>query len=242
MKKSIPFFLCLIAFVSCISYEGNLKELDLKAFKISIPKNWRYNKLQGEDSFIGEIATGKAKLYFDCSNHGYANNLIPTEVSYIKSEEWMDARCYFCKVDVTYTGKWDVEKVKAQQMKEKGITDSSLVKVEAFIEPKKKVYKPNSTQKSKYPNADYIAELTYKDSTIVVPIKLPKEISAHHILVDSTEKYIIKTIYPKIVSKGITGIYIKGKNSNFTFNMVGNYLSAEDQKAALNAFKTIKFK
>ncbi len=238
--------LCLISCTSNLSsqtLETGWKLLDLNVFKISVPKNWNYIKEQGDDSFIGLIKTNSATFSFNYSSHGYANSLLPTAQQYINSEEWMyEAGCVFCKVGVTYTAKWDVQKVKAQQMKEKGITDSTLVKVEAIIEPSKKVYKPTQSQHTKYPAADYIAELTYKDSTIILPIKLPKEIAVHNIVIDTSGNYIVKTIWPKTVGKGMTGVYISQPKTHFTFQLSANNLSEKDQTDALKAFKTIKFK
>jgi hypothetical protein len=129
-------------------------------------------------------------------------------------------------------------------MKEKGITDSTLVHVEAdpSYETKKFVHTPTSEQKRKFPNADYIADLTYRDSTIYIPIAIPIEIKCENIRIDTTEKYIIKTIWPKVATKGITGVYIKYRKSNLNFNLVGGGLSKQEQNMALQMFKTIEFK
>ncbi|TSJ40610.1 hypothetical protein FO440_12735 [Mucilaginibacter corticis] len=66
--------------------------------------------------------------------------------------------------------------------------------------------------------------------------------SSHHIKIDSSGKFLIKTIYPKKIGQGMTGIYIKDRSSTFDFQMNGMNLSAEDQQSALKAFKTITFK
>lgn len=66
--------------------------------------------------------------------------------------------------------------------------------------------------------------------------------SSHHIQIDSTNKYIIKTIYPKKAGKGMTGIYLKSRSSSFDFQMNGVDLSVENEQRALKAFKTITFK
>jgi len=65
---------------------------------------------------------------------------------------------------------------------------------------------------------------------------------SHIIKTDSSGKYIIKIIYPKISGKGMTGVYIKHKSSNSNFQMNGENLSASNQKLALAAFETINFK
>jgi hypothetical protein len=243
MKKW--FALVFLPFILAWTFVGgDWQELDLKAFKISLPKNWKYKKEQGEDSFVGRFVTfQKTSLSFDFSTNGYANSLPPTEQEYLKKQEWK-RECYFCKPGVTYTANFNVKNEKIAQMKKMETTDSSLVHVEADPDYKTQsvIRKVSQSDKNKFPKADYIATLTYKDSTIYVPIEIPATIKAHNIKTDSTDKYIIKTIWPKIPTKGLTGIYIKGRNSNLTFNLVGGGLSVADQELALKAFKTIKIK
>lgn len=238
MKRMIIFFVALILCLGCIP-DPNLKELDLKAFKITIPKSWVYKKLQGEDSFVGEIVIRKSVLSFDFSNMGYANSLIPTEQDYLNGNEWLTP-CLFCKTGITYTASFNVHAEKLRQMNEKGITDSTLVKVEADPEPDRKIHKPNTAEKQKYPKADYVALLTYRDSTILFPIQIPYKIKLHNIRIDTTDKYIIKTIWPKSIGKGITGIYFHGRKNHLTFNLSGYGLSQLEQEQALTAFKSIK--
>jgi hypothetical protein len=107
---------------------------------------------------------------------------------------------------------------------------------------KSKIYKPTSFQIKKYPQADYIAELIYKGEKKIVLIQLPVEIRRQHIKLDTTSKYYIKTIWPKVAGKGMTGVYIHSRSSSFNFQMAGENLSAQDQECALKAFKTITFK
>lgn len=240
IKRLVTLFIPLIFF--SIAFTQEWKELDRGAFKISIPKEWNYKKVQGEDSFVGYIGGQKVFLNFDYSNMGYANHLLPTEDEYIKKEEWL-MDCPLYKPGVTYTANFNVKSEKVRQMKEKGITDSSLVKVEGdpCFNAKKLIHTPTSKELIKYPNADYIARLIYKGDTAMMPILIPAQIKKHHIMVDSTDKYIIKTIWPKVAGKGLTGIYIQGRKSSFNFQMSGKNLSASDQELALKSFKTIQF-
>jgi hypothetical protein len=243
MNKKWLFILALPLIIACISTAEDWKKLDLGAFEISIPKEWNYQKDQGEDSFVGKFIGPAVSLSFDCSDMGYASGLIPTEEEYLKKENWL-RECYFCKPGVIYTANFNVRNEKIAEMKKRGITDSTLVKVEAdpSYETRKKLHKPTSEELKKYPKADYIAELTYRDSTISIPIEIPLGIKSHNIQIDTTAKYIIKTIWPKVPGNGMTGIYIHSRSSRFNFQMNGINLSAKDQKSALKAFKTIKFK
>ncbi|AYL94732.1 hypothetical protein [Mucilaginibacter celer] len=198
MKKL--FAVILIPFFGgCIS----IKVLELNAFKISIPSDWKYIKQQGIDSFIGMLQAGNDTLHFDFSMNGYANSLISTEQEYIKREEWKRGP-YFLKPDITYTAEFDVKPERERQMKKLGTTDSTKVHVEAdpSYKTKSEVSLPTTDQKLKYPKADYIAKLTYKDSSIFVAIEIPPEIKMHNIQIDSTDSYIIKTISPKVPGKG----------------------------------------
>jgi hypothetical protein len=69
------------------------------------------------------------------------------------------------------------------------------------------------------------------------------ELSAEeNIHIDSTSNFVMKVIWPKIVGKGITGVYIHSRKSNLNFQMNGKNLSAKGQKLALKAFKTIILK
>jgi hypothetical protein len=242
MSKKWFFIIAIPFVVTCLSISDGWKELDLGSFKISIPNEWNYNKVQGEDSFIGEINGPNVSIHFDFSNSGYANSLIPTEQEYLKKEEWNKG--YFYKPGVTYTADFNVKDEKAAQMKKLGTTDSTLVHVDAdpSYQTKINTHLPTSMEKIRFPKADYIADLTFKDSTIYVPIEIPAAIKNHNIQIDSSEKYIIKTIWPKIPSQGVTAIYFKGRSSHLTFNMVGVNLSKQDQDLALKAFKTIVIK
>ena len=238
MNKKRLLIVLVPLIISCLSLTVGWKQLDLQAFKMFIPNNWSYKKIQGEDSFVGQIVGPKLLLHFDFSKSGYANSLIPTEQEYLKKKEWQHIG-YFYKNGVTYTADFNVKNERAAQMKKLGTTDSTLVHVEAdpSYQIKTNIHRPTSGQK--FPHADYIADLTFRDSTIYLPIEIPSEIKSHNIQIDTTEKYFIKTVWPKIPSKGMTGIYFKGRHSHLTFNVVGLNLSKQDQGLALKAFKSI---
>ena len=59
--------------------------------------------------------------------------------------------------------------------------------------------------------------------------------------IDTTEKYIVKTIWTKKASDGLTGIFVRSRKSSFNFKMSAYNLSAKDQELALKSFKTIVF-
>lgn len=229
--------------LGCFSFQNSNKELDLGAFKITIPKEWDYQKRQGEDSFIGEITGSNVGIYFDYSGNGYASHLISTPDEYLKEQQWL-RDCPLYKPGVTYTANFNVKNEKARQMKEKGLTDTSLVQVEGdpCFNAKKQISIPTVEQKNKYPKADYIAELTYKSDKAIIPIEIPIAIKNHNLKIDTTVNYIIKTVWPKLPGAGMTGIYIHSRKSKLNFQMNAKNLSAKDQELALQAFKTIVLK
>ena len=242
MKKLVILFLAVPVILFCMAMQNNLKLLDLGAFQITVPENWKYIKEQGDDSFIGRIASPNLLLSFDFSSNGYANSLLSTEEEYIIDEEWNQG--YFYKPGVTYTANFNVKNEKIAQMKKLGTTDSTLVKVEAdpSYETKRNILRPTPAEKTKYPKADYIAHLTYRNQKIDVPIEIPVEIKAHYITIDSTGKYMIKTIWPKVPGKGMTGVYMKSRKSSLNFQISGEGLPKAQEGLALQAFKTIKIK
>jgi len=71
MKKGV--ILLFVAFILSGAVGGtDVKELDLTYFKITVPTNWDYQKIQGLDSFLGQILTARSKLVFEFSEAGYA--------------------------------------------------------------------------------------------------------------------------------------------------------------------------
>jgi hypothetical protein len=222
MKKLFFIALLPIILLACkhgaksSSTDNTWHELDLKSFKLSLPPHWHYQQDQGIDSFVGYIIGPNDSLSFDFSSMGYANHLIQSEQEYLKSNYWQ-RECYFCKNGVTYSRTPDMD-------------------------AKIKIHTPAVKQKSRYPGADYVADMTYKDSTVYIPIEVPTEIKAHNIEQKSEGSYIIKTIWPKTTSKGMTGVYYQNKSSNLNFRLSGNNLSKHDQDLALQMFKTIVIK
>jgi len=243
MKRNCFIFAILYLLVSCKSVPDGLKELDVKAFEITVPKTWMYED-PGDvgDSFGGQITGPNVLLNFDCSAEGSASNLMQTANDFLSLGGWRQA-CHFCQKDVIYTDSANVTALKQSEMNMKHIKDPSLVKVEPYpVEKILRIHGPTTEQKRLFPNADFMADISNKDSVKSIPLILPMVIKLHNIKVDSTDKYVIKTIWPKKPGRGMTGVYIKSRNSAFNFQMNGIDLSPADQELALAAFKTITFK
>jgi len=162
----------LLFLFGCRQPTNDFKIINTEKFKISVPKTWNLIEEPREDSFVGFIEAPDLKFRFDFSENGYANHLLNSEQEYLKSGEW-ELGCIFCKPGVSYNHTPDLDS-----------------KIETHI--------PTTAQKKMYPKADYIADMTYDDSTAYVPIKIPAEIKAHSIEQKSKGAFIIKTIWPKI--------------------------------------------
>lgn len=85
--------------------------------------------------------------------------------------------------------------------------------------------KSTKSQSIKFHKADYIATLTYQNKTILISVELPQEIRSHNIRIDSNSEYITKIIWPKLAGKGMTGLYVKSRNSDLNFQINGQNLS-----------------
>ncbi|MFD0749351.1 hypothetical protein ACFQZS_04300 [Mucilaginibacter calamicampi] len=247
MKKNHIIFALLYLLVGCKSVPDGFKELDVNKFTIALPEGWNYQN-GGEqggpfgDSFGGFITGPNLVLNFEGSDMGYANNLVVTEQYYLEKGGWREA-CHFCKPDVTYTDSANVDALKKSEMQMKGIKDSSLVKVEPYpVEKVQRIYKLSPSQKIEFPTADYMIDIVSNGEVKTIPLGIPLLTKRHNFKIDTTDKYIIKTLWPTVPGKGMTGIYIKSRTGKFNFQMNGINLPLADQQAALAGFKTITFK
>ena len=65
--------------------------IDAETFFVSIPQDWTFRKLQGIDSYVGEIVGGGTRLTFDYGD--YSNTLAdPSNPNYIVSYESIHGR------------------------------------------------------------------------------------------------------------------------------------------------------
>lgn len=234
----LAFFVIAITLFSCSD-----KKLNVSYFDMDIPHRWDYEPSNGTDSFTGTVTTSSGSITFDYSTKGYASTLILTEQQYLTDQtNWALTTCYFCEPGVTYISKNNFEQEKKRLISQSLIVGAPPLKVDSIIEYSKSISVPQGKWKRYYPGADYLAELKYRDSTIYVPIRIPQSIKKHNIHIDTTDNYIIKTIWPQTIGEGTTGIYIKSRKSSLNFNMQGTDLNSDEQAKALKAFKTIKFK
>jgi len=226
--------LTLIFLIGCKEPNRNNKKIiDTGAFEIEVPANWEYKKEKGTDSFVGKIESEEVELYFDWSEMGYANHLSPTIDEYIENGEWeWTISSPYMKRGIIYTS-GDVIGERNRIMENKGITDTTKVKVEKIQIPKKEIL---------FEEGIYKAILTYKDTVQEVNIEIPEKVKKYHFEIDTIGFYHRKIINPKNGIEGMTGVYFQDLNSSFNFNLVGKNLSVENQERAIEAFKTIKIK
>ena len=199
-------------------------------FKIEIPYNWEIKYGHGTDSFVGGIYGPRISLAFDSSDLGFSNSLIPSLYEYVYQGYWERGIPYGEK-GVIYTSKSNISDVKAEEMKKRGIIDSTLVRVEELQRPVQTILKENR---------NYSALLTYKDTSIIVPIEIPFEIRIHDVKVDTINNCYRKIVRPKLGRFGMTGIYLRDLESGYTLNFYDYYISTENQERLMEVFETIE--
>ncbi|QHT65655.1 hypothetical protein GXP67_02725 [Rhodocytophaga rosea] len=233
--KFIVFIPILIVILGCNKRTPNeTKIIDTDKFEIEVPADWKYKKAQGEDSFVGRIIGNGVDLSFDWSEMGYANPLIASEKEFVyeRDWEWMPSHLPYGKEGVIYTS-GNVQGERERIMKEKGINDTLLVRVEPFQIPEKEII---------FQDKQYKVILTYKDTVVQIGIQIPEDVKNHQVQVDTTGIYKRKLIRPREGKIGITGVYFEDLNSTFNFNLAGEVVGLENQEKAINSFKTIKIK
>ena len=55
--------------------DSSIKTLDLGPFKIETPTSWKFERVQGIDSYVGKIKKDSTLFHFDFSSMGYSNSL-----------------------------------------------------------------------------------------------------------------------------------------------------------------------
>lgn len=73
-------------------------------------------------------------------------------------------------------------------MREEGITDSTKIRVEPSPTPSVEIAKEYSDSGG----YNYIAHMTYKDSTIAYKIQLSKQVLEHKVRIDTVGNYVRK--------------------------------------------------
>jgi hypothetical protein len=217
------------------------KTLDLEKFTIDVPGTWEYEPVQGVDSFIGNIVGQGVKFSFDHNPQGYANPLIDTPEEY--AERVSHRYSYvFQKHDVIYTN-GDVKLLQDEEYKKAKANPAHKVrKVEKTIVPTRRIYKPTEKDHAKHRVADFLVDLTHKDSTVTMVILLPEEIRNHEIIVDTVDSYLVKHIRPKTPGHGTTGVFYKALDSTFTFQIHAVNIPADVQEDAVKALKSIQIR
>lgn len=239
--RSLLFIACVLFSLSCNS--SGTKTIDLDFFQISVPKSWKFKSIKTIDSFAGELIGPEIVLGFDYSEQGLASTLYPTEKQYL-DYVWLimhhspeDARGLIPVPDGQRP--LDIASAERMEMQKRYLNKASATTSKDTLVTFIKSYY-NTNRKS--PEVDYWAIVKYNGRVDTIPVNIPSEIKQENFKIDTIGKYIIKTIWPKVGGKGLTGVGIYKIDSDFTFNLGGNNLSAKNQQLALKAFKTIKFK
>ena len=233
------FFLSSVLYLS-LALAG-WKILDLEKFTIEVPDDWEYQPVQGFDSFIGDFIAPGIKFSFDYNPGGYANTLIDTPEEY--AERVSHRYSYvFQKHDVIYTN-GDVNALQEEEYKKaKANPAHKARKVEKTIVPTRRIYRPTEKDREKHHLADFLVDLTHKDSTVTMVILLPEEIKSHDITVDTVGNYVVKHIAPKQPGHGTAGAFYRSLSSTLTFQIHAKNVPAERLEDALIAIQSIQLR
>ncbi|MGD1845260.1 MAG: hypothetical protein ACFB10_07695 [Salibacteraceae bacterium] len=240
--RSLRMLLLFLGFLGCTEKSSvtvtpgpeGWQTIDNKLFSIQTPIGWKHQWEQGIDSYVGRLFAPKVDLSFDWSSMGYANPVMFTLKEYIynKPAMWEPLWTPYPNKVVFYTDSSEnLERVKAKIMKEKGITDVSLIQIEYTQNPEKEI---------RFENGAYIAQLIYNDTVVEYPIPIPEKIKNHIIEIDTLGGFRRKLIRPKPGLNGTTGVYFEDLNSDFNFNIYGEVTGAANQADAIKAFRSIQ--
>jgi hypothetical protein len=211
------------------------KILVTNLFEIEVPQNWKHKEKRGYDSFVGLIKGKDIKLNYDWSTMGYANSLVPSKDEFLQTQKnsWGLGGIPYGEVGVTYVMKESIESTRKEIMAKKGISDSTLVKVEELQIPENEIL---------FEEGEYYLISKFRDTLTTTLITIPQEILEHNIMIDTIEHFRRKLIWPKENVSGTTGVYIEDLKSDFNFNLVGFNLSSKDQERVVKALKTLRIK
>lgn len=242
MKNKFICFLSLLFLCSC--HGDGWKQLNFRVFAISVPDDWHYEKTLSFDSFAGQIKDKNLSLWFDYSEQGFANSLVPTKQDFL-NVLWLHLHSSPFNANEPFDIPEGIQIVKFASFTRKSVlfrqqslarsgnrqNDTTITFSDAVN---------NKRFKDSIP--DYNAIIKCNNKTDTVPVYIPRQIKQQNITVDTAGKYITKTIWPKIAGRGMTGIFVYRTDSDFTFMLCGKNLAVQNQTLALRAFKTIKFK
>jgi len=176
-----------------------------RLFKMKVPSSWSIEKASMVSAFTGNFIGDGIRIFFHCINNQIA--FPETELEYLKSERWSFSSPIPCNLGVTYTDKKNIRKTINEQKKSRPRAEWKNIVVKKFPKYSVQTDTVNAAYKQKFPNADYIGKIMYKHDTVIVPIEIPMLTKQHNFKIDTTENFIIKTVWPKNIGDGTTGIY-----------------------------------
>ena len=172
MKKNIIILLSFLLLISCnngVDYisqnDGKNHLIDFGLFSIILPADFKYKKIEGIDSFVGEIKNGKSNFFFD---YGWYSPKPPLdEKSYVEeSRKGMDfetTQKFFNKIDL-----------KPYEDENGGVNPREIIKkIENLT--LNKMTDSIATQNGFENDCEYYYTFKYKEVEFKIPFCVPKE-------------------------------------------------------------------
>ncbi|MBK0404800.1 hypothetical protein I5M27_17545 [Adhaeribacter sp. BT258] len=122
MKKQL--LLLIVILWSCTKVvKEDLKTIDFKILKITVPSNWERIDLKGIDSFVSGIKTGKGDtVVFDIGDYSYDLTNEPT-IRDKKYKSYLDSLCFDTK-RMIFSNNKELDKIQGIYFKEFFIFDT----------------------------------------------------------------------------------------------------------------------
>jgi|GEM_PF-703621 len=213
----------LLLLVSCFSDTAKeTRRIDVVGYQFDFPRDFQLEKGEHIDAAVGQIKGDSFSIAYGASHAIYP--LIKSPEEFINEGRWkIDAFSRFTKPGISYNIE-EARKIKLLQIRQAASSD-----------------------KEKYPNADFIASCSLDTTKFDFGIVLPKEIREHEFKVDTINHHYRKIVKAKDPAKGETGLYLKDLNqcrnewNCFALSMNAHDLTKQQQEKVLQIYSTVHF-
>ncbi|TCP21516.1 hypothetical protein EV195_1182 [Tenacibaculum skagerrakense] len=191
LKKNIIILFTFLLLTSCndgANYvsqnDGKTHLIDFDLFSIILPKDFKYKKIDGIDSFVGEIKNGKSKFIFD---YGWYSPSPPMdEKSYIeenrKGMNFETTQKFFNKIDL-----------KPYEDENGGVNPQEIVKKIRNL-TLHKMTDSIATQNDFKSNCEYYYTFEFNKAEFKIPFCIPneerKQFENYELTIDTIGNYI----------------------------------------------------
>ena len=221
--QKVNILILLLFLASCLSDTAkDTKRIDVTGYKFDFPKDFKLEKGEHIDAVVGQIKGDSFSIAYGASHAIYS--LVESPEEFINEGRWkIDAFSKFTKPGVTYNIE-ETRKIKLLQTRQS-----------------------TSSDKEKYPHADFIATCSLDTVKFDFGIILPQETRQHEFKVDTINNHYRKVVIAKDPASGETGLYLKDLNkcwderNCFALSISADSLSKQQQEKVLQIYSTLQF-